>query len=128
MNKQSNWKYILLLIVSFFVLGYVIFTARYSDAQINKYEDIEVVKENQAIQKGWVPSIIPDSAYEITETHNLDTNELFGNFKYKEQDEAALMEHLTVKQNMDKTLEWGDFLFRVDKELNYVQYRNKPRS
>ncbi len=49
MNKHINWKYILLLIVSFFVLGYVVFTQRYSDVQINKYEDIEVVKENKAI-------------------------------------------------------------------------------
>ena len=125
MNKQINWKYILLLIVSFLVLGYVVFTTRYSDVQINKYEDIEVVKENKAIQKGWVPSILPESAYEITETHDLDANTLFGNFKYKEQDEAGLMEHLTVKQDMDNTLEWEGFLFKVDKELNYVQYRNK---
>ena len=125
---MSKPKSIILLILSFLVLGYVVFTQRYSDAQINKYEDIEVVKENQAIQKGWVPAILPNSAYEITETHDLDANTLFGNFKYKEEDEAGLMEHLTVKQNMDKTLEWGDFLFRVDKEQNYVQYRNKPSS
>ncbi len=125
---MSKTKSIILLILSFLVLGYVVFTQRYSDVQINKYEDMEVVKENKAIQNGWIPAILPDSAYEITETHNLDANTLFGNFKYKEQDEAGLMEHLTVKQDMDKTLEWGDFLFKVDKELNYVQYRNKPRS
>ncbi len=125
---MSKTKGIILLIISFLVLGYVVFIQRYSDVQINKYEDIEVVKENKAIQQGWVPAILPESAYEITETHNLDTNTLFGNFKYKEQDEAGLMEHLTVKQDMDKTLEWGDFIFRVDKELNYVQYRNKPAS
>ena len=128
MNKQSNWKYILLLIVSFLVLGYVVFTARYSDVQINKYEDIEVVKENKAIQNGWVPAILPNSAYEITETHDPAANTLFGSFKYKEQDEAGLMEHLTVKQGKDNTLEWGDFLFRVDKTLNYVKYRNKSVS
>jgi len=128
MNKQINWKYILLLIISFLVLGYVVFIQRYSDVQINKYEDIEVVKENNAIQQGWVPSILPESAYEITETHNLDHNTLFGNFKYKEQDEAGLMDHLTANPDMNNTLEWGDYLFRVDKELNQVKYRNKPSS
>ena len=97
MNKNINWKYILLLIVSFFVLGYVVFTQRYSDVQINKYEDIEVVKENKAIQKGWVPAILPNSAYNITETHDLDSNTLLGSFNYKEQDEAGFMKHLTVK-------------------------------
>jgi hypothetical protein len=128
MNKHINWKYILLLIVSFFVLGYVVFTQRYSDVQINKYEDIEVVKENKAIQKGWVPAILPDSAYNITETHDLDINTLLGSFNYKEQDEAGFMKHLTVKDDMDDTLEWGDFLFKVDKKLNQVKYRNKPSS
>jgi len=125
---MSKPKSIILLILSFLVLGYVVFIQRYSDAQINKYEDIQVVKENQAIQKGWVPAILPDSAYEITETHDLDANTLFGNFKYKEQDEAGLMQHLTVKEDMNNTLEWGDYLFRVDKKLNYVKYRNKPSS
>ena len=128
MNKNINWKYILLLIVSFAVLGYVVFIQRYSNVQINKYEDIEVVKENKAIQQGWVPAILPSSAYEITETHDLDKNTLFGNFKYKEKDEAGLMEHLTVKEDMNGTLEWGDYLFRVDKEKNLVKYRNKPTS
>ena len=125
---MSKTKGIILLIISFLVLGYVVFIQRYSDAQINKYEDIEVVKENQAIQKGWVPAILPNSAYEITETHNLDTNELFGNFKYKEPDEAGLMKHFTVKKDMNNTLEWGNFLFRIDKEKNLVKYRNKPIS
>ena len=121
-------KKILFLALSFFVLGYVIFTQRYSDVQINKYQDLEVVKENKAIQKGWVPSILPDSAYDITETHDPDANTIFGNFNYKEQDEAGLMKHLTVKPDMNNTLEWGDFLFRVDKKLNRVKYRNKPGS
>ncbi len=125
---MSKTKGIILLIVSFLVLGYVVFMQRYSDVQINKYEDIEVVKENKAIQQGWVPAILPKSAYEITETHNLDTNELFGNFKYKEQDEAALMENFTLKKDMNNTLEWGDYLFRIDKEKNFVKYRNKPTS
>jgi len=125
---MSKTKGIILLIISFLVLGYVVFMQRYSDVQINKYEDIEVVKENKAIQQGWVPSILPESAYEITETHNLDANTLFGNFKYKEQDEAALMENFTLKKDMNNTLEWGDYLFRIDKEKNFVKYRNKPTS
>ncbi|MEA3433068.1 MAG: hypothetical protein U9R13_00640 [Campylobacterota bacterium] len=126
MNKQINWKYILLLIVSFLVLGYVVFTQRYSDVQINKYEDIDVVKENKAIQNGWVPAILPDSAYEITETHDLDKNTLFGSFKYKENDEEKFIKNLTVVNDMNNTLEWGIFFFRVDKKLNQVKFRNKP--
>ncbi len=121
-------KKIIFAILGFFILFYFMLTNYYSDVQINKYKDIEVVKENQVIQKGWVPAILPDSAYEITETHDLDTNTLFGSFYYKEQDEAGLMEQLTVIPDMNNTLEWGNFLFKVDKKLNYVKYRNKPIS
>lgn len=126
--KMSKTKGVILLIISFLVLGYVVFIQRYSNVQINKYEDIEVVKENKAILNGWVPSILPNSAYNITETHDLDANTLFGSFNYKEQDEAKLMDHLTVKDDVKNILEWGNFLFSVDKELNKVKYRNKPTS
>ncbi len=128
MNKQSNWKYILLLIVSFLVLGYVVFTSRYSDVQINKYQDIDVVKENKAIQNGWVPAILPNSAYEITETHNPDAHTLFGSFKYKDEDEEKFMKNFTDLNSENNTLSWENFLFKVDKKLNQVKYRNKPSS
>ena len=125
---MSNIKKILLFILSFAVLIYVVFIQRYSNVQINKYEDVEVVKENKAIQNGWVPAIIPNSAYNITETHDPDANTLFGSFNYKEQDEAKLMDHLTVKDDIKNILEWKNFLFTVDKEQNQVKYRNKPSS
>jgi len=121
-------KKTLLAMLAFFGLFYFALSSYYSDVQINKYEDREVVLENQIIEKGWIPSILPKSAYEIRETHNIDDNTLFGSFNYKEHDEAALMQHLTVKPDMNNTLEWGSFLFQVDKEKNYVQFRNKPSS
>lgn len=121
-------KKTLLAMLAFFGLFYFALSSYYSDVQINKYEDREVVLENQIIEKGLIPSILPKSAYEIRETHNIDDNTLFGSFNYKEHDEAALMQHLTVKPDMNNTLEWGSFLFQVDKEKNYVQFRNKPSS
>ena len=121
-------KKIISAILGFFILFYFMLTNYYSDVQINKYKDIEVVRENQVIQKGWVPAILPESAYKITETHDLDANTLFGSFYYKERDEAGFMEQLTVTPDMNNTREWGNFLFKVDKKLNYVKYRNKPIS
>ena len=119
-------KKILFIMLAFFALLYYTLSKYYTDVQINKYKDKQVVLENQVIEKGWIPSILPESAYEIRETHDLDANTLFGSFNYKEQDEAVLMQHLTVKPDMNNTLEWGNFLFQVDKEKNYVKYRNKP--
>ena len=108
-------------ILSFFVLFYFVLTNYYTDVQINKYKDIQVVKENQVIQKGWIPAILPESAYDIVETHDLDANTLFGSFYYKEKDEAGLMEQLTVKPDTNNTYEWGNFLFKVDKKSKRVK-------
>jgi len=115
-----------LLIAAVVVAGlvYLLFSTFFVDVQINKYTDIAAVKDQQAIEKGWIPAILPKSAYEITETHNIDTNELFGSFKYKEKDEASFIKHLT-KDN-DDVLLWGNFLFKVDTKLNLVKFRNKP--
>ncbi len=111
--------------LGFSIVAYFMIIHYFPDTQINKYPDIQTVKENNATQNGWVPAILPDSAYDIAETHDLDTNTLFGSFSYKEQDENSFIEQLTVKEDMNNTLEWGDFLFRVDKEQNKVKYRNK---
>ena len=117
-------KKIILGLLIIIGLVYFIFSYFYIDVQINKYADIETVREQQAIEKGWIPSILPLSAYEITETHDIDTNEIFGSFKYKEKDETNFMNHLT-KDNSDVLL-WGNFLFKVDTKLNLVKFRNKP--
>lgn len=111
----------LLIIVSLFLLlSYFI-----EDVQINKYKDILVVKDNKVIEDGWIPGILPNSAYEIVETHNIDTNTVFGTFKYKEQDEASFMQNLTALNDGNQTMLWDGFLFKVDKETNHVNFRNK---
>ena len=112
--------------ISFFILVFIVINYTFPDLTINKYNNIEAVKENTAIQEGWIPAIIPDSAYDISETHDLDKNTLFGSFSYKEKDEAGFMDNLTVQEELNNTLQWGNFLFKVDKKSNHVQYRNKP--
>lgn len=125
---MPNLKKMLLAMLGFFVLVYFTLTHYFPDTQINKYPDIQTVMENNATQNGWIPAILPESAYDIAETHDLDANTLFGSFKYKENDEEKFMENLTAVVDMNNTLEWGNFLFKVDKKLNNVKYRNKPSS
>ncbi len=105
----------LFLLLSYFV----------EDVQINKYKDMATVQEEKTIEHGWIPGILPKSAYDIVETHNIDTNTVFGTFKYKEQDEVSFMQHLTGLNDDNQTMLWGGFLFRVNKEENYVKFRNK---
>jgi len=121
-------KNILIAIVLFFTAVYFLLTSYFSDVQINKYPDLQTVKQEKAIEKGWIPAILPESAYNISETHDLDSNDLYGSFYYKERDEEGLMEKLISVSDRNETYTWGAFLFRVDREKNRVKYRNKPVS
>ncbi len=120
-------KIIVALLLSFLVL-YFLLTSYLPDMQVNKYSDKETAKKNQVIQKGWVPAILPETAYDISETHDLDTNTLFGSFRYKEKDEESLLKNMSTVSDTNGTLEWGDFLFKIDREKNRVKFRNKPVS
>ncbi len=111
----------IILILFFFSLNYF-----FDDAQINKYPNLQDVKNDTAIQRGIIPAIIPISAYDIKETHDLDTNTIVGSFHYKELDEEKFIENLTNLNGINNTLEWGNFLFKVNKKLNHVNFRNKP--
>jgi len=114
------------IILGMLIVGisiYLLFSYFFGDVQINKYSNIDAVKNQQAIKHGWIPAILPHSAYEIRETHDIDTNELFGSFKYKEKDENSFMKHLS--KNNHGILQWGDFLFKIDEKQKYVTFRNK---
>ncbi len=81
------------------------------DTQTNTYRNKEEVINNNAIKQGWIPSIIPDSAYNIKEEHNLDTNIFKGSFKYDEKDENNFLKKLT---KLNEELTWEYFIFIID--------------
>ena len=118
-------KKIIIAILLFFLAVFFMIRSTFSDVIINKYPDYQSVVDNNATDHGWVPAILPKSAYEIAETHDLDSNQLFGSFNYKEPDEKKLLSQLTVMPDMNETMEWGNFLFKIDKAHNHVKYRNK---
>ena len=77
MLDMNKIKTILIIFVSIFI-------ASCSDIQKNAYNDKKEVINDNAIQRGWIPEIIPDSAFQIIEEHNLDTNSINGSFLYVE--------------------------------------------
>jgi hypothetical protein len=121
-------KKIIAAILLFFAGIYFLLNAHFNDVQINKYDNLRQVKEDQAIQKGWVPTLLPPSAYDIEETHDNDTNQLFGRFYYKETDEKVVMTQLASLPESNGTYTGKDFLFRIDTGKNMVKYRNRPQS
>lgn len=121
-----NMKKLLVIIVVIAGLVYFLLSSFLPEVQINKYEDLEVVKEQAAIQKGWIPAILPSSAFDIVETHDIDTNTILGSFSYKEKDEEKFLQNLIIINDTDNTMEWEKFLFKVDTELNKVKFINKP--
>lgn len=119
-------KKILIAVALFTILIFLLINQNFEDMQISKYETLEEVKNNKAIQGGWIPAILPASAYDIVESHDLDTNTIFGSFKYKDEDEETFIQNLTDFNSADDMLEWGNFIFKVDKNLNQVKFRNRP--
>lgn len=119
-------KKLLIAMVVLAGLVYLLFSTFIVDVQINKYADKAVAIEQKAIEKGWVPSILPESAYDIAETHDIDKNTLFGSFKYKEADEKRFLQNLTALNDEQNTTTWGDFLFRINTNKNIVKFKNKP--
>ena len=121
-------KKIIIAVALFSILIFLLINQNFEDMAISKYESLAEVKNNTAIKGGWIPAIIPASAYDIVESHDLDTSTIFGSFKYKERDEETFMQNLTELNNAEKMSEWGNFLFKVDTNLNQVDFRNKPTS
>ena len=60
------------------------------------YADIHDSRLVEAIGKGWVPGILPGSAREIYETHNLDTNRVWMKFKFSSADIKIMIKKLKM--------------------------------
>jgi len=109
----------------YFLLNFIL-SHYFQDMQISKYSNLQEVKTDTAIQRGFIPAILPASASKIVESHDLDTNTVFGSFNYEEKDEETFIQNLTDLNSADDMLEWGNFIFKVDKNLNQVKFRNRP--
>jgi hypothetical protein len=53
-----------------------------SDRFESSYPSISDAKNDGAIERGWIPDSLGGSVNDIWETHNLDTNEMWGKFRF----------------------------------------------
>ena len=80
----------------------------------NHYSNLEEVKADGAIMRGWIPDCIPASAKDIHEWHNLDSNECFGSFSFEKEEYAEFTEEIVklapvgsgFKIQLDKRMDW----------------------
>lgn len=64
-----------------------------SETQGAFYKNIDEAIKHGAIERGWIPNVLPRSSYEIYEWHDLDTNIVRLKFKFDKKD----MQGLTAK-------------------------------
>ncbi len=69
-----------------FVVFFILILFGCSETQDTFYKNINEAKKDNAIERGWIPNIIPVSASEIYERHNLDTNRVWLRFKFDKKD------------------------------------------
>jgi hypothetical protein len=53
-----------------------------SDTLHSSYSTAADARVDGAVKRGWLPEALPDSASDISESHNLDTNVGKGSFKF----------------------------------------------
>ena len=86
MNKSINSRQLLyaFLVTSTFVLKAC------DDSMHASYASAAAARADGGVARGWIPEELPDSAYSISESHDLDTNTGGGSFNFEAADADAL--------------------------------------
>jgi hypothetical protein len=71
------------------------------------YNNIYEAKHDGAIERGWIPPILPDSSVEIWERHLIDSNRVWIKFRFDKADIRSMIDGLElVNQAEIATLEF----------------------
>lgn len=87
-----NFGVSFIAIIALIVIG-GLFALKMGENPGNEFSDYDALKSSDLISKGWVPSYIPRSAYEIKETHNPDTNIVRMRFRFEPGDIDIVKQH-----------------------------------
>lgn len=60
------------------------------------FRDLSEARAAGAVERGWVPGLLPKSAFQIRERHDLDTNEVWGAFRFNPSESATFLSHLSA--------------------------------
>jgi len=111
------------IIITSSILGIVVILyLKNMDYYINTYDNKEEVLFAKSIKRGWIPKNLPNSAYQIREKHNIDTNFVKGCFYYNDIDEEIFLETFKTYNNQ---FFFNDYKFNINTKNNYACYTNK---
>lgn len=79
------------------------------EAQENRYATYAQARES--LRRGWLPSMLPSSATEIHEWHELDTNRCFGSFRFDPRDRSPM--ESTLRPGLRRPL-------RIDRDPSFA--------
>ena len=68
------------------VLVGAVWLLEYSETSESHFETYQQLEESELIGKGWVPTFIPRSAYDIHETHKVDVARVNVKFRFRPGD------------------------------------------
>jgi hypothetical protein len=68
------------------IVAVVLFSAQLlgggcSDRRESSFASVKEARSSGAVARGWVPNDLPESATDLRELHDLDTNEVWGTFR-----------------------------------------------
>ncbi|MFH1052273.1 MAG: hypothetical protein V1779_15240 [bacterium] len=78
------------------------------------YANYSELREDDIIERGWIPDFLPLDSEEIYETHNIDINSTYGKFSYKSD--------LWIDSSNFRNYE-----FNIDSLKNKIKKINRPK-
>ncbi len=112
----------------------LLFTMSCQETVEKHYMDYQSLVQDNYIQKGWIPDIIPKNSYNIMEIHNLDNNNLYGRFYFTEFNMqkglkdfplSEILRELSLKR-LPKLPNWFIKLngLKDNRDLTFKEYQN----
>ena len=100
------------------------------DSVTNRYETLAEARADGLFERGWLPDVLPPSAYDISVRNNLDLNTSEGRFSFAAEDFSRLDERLaSLSEQAEASLgPLADAVStRTGEEYSVYRYRESGR-
>lgn len=85
-DKISSLVRRIVIVIMIIAAGFWLLNYSVGEDQFNTYPTMQEARESGSIERGWIPEVLPESTFDISEWHNLDVNEGHGKFRFEKND------------------------------------------